>query len=207
MKQELNSRHDWNVFEAFNYIDATNDGFVNHRNIQIFLKNQGYFVPDEQLIAIVRRMDSDADQKVVFNEFQEAFGLPGATGNYTPVPKRSVSPMREYMSSLSRDRSSPLRETIRNTSLKKSVKFDEYSNHQPETRIINSISRKEMASPLRRNATPTRSPINNRDAFLSPERSNFSRTKEYSQNRISLQKSQERSYQNMVKNAVTRRLI
>lgn len=61
MKQQLHSRYDWNVTQAFNYIDSTHDGFINHRNIQIFLKDLGYFVSDQHVIAIVRRLDSDAD--------------------------------------------------------------------------------------------------------------------------------------------------
>lgn len=61
LKQELHTRFDWNMRDAFNYIDVTQDGFINHRNIQIFLKDQGFYANDEHLIAIIRRLDSDAD--------------------------------------------------------------------------------------------------------------------------------------------------
>lgn len=80
----MHQRFDWNLKNAFSTIDITNDGFINHRNIQMFLKNIGFYANDEHLIAIIRRLDSDADQKVIFQEFSESLSLPGAPGNYIP---------------------------------------------------------------------------------------------------------------------------
>lgn len=35
---------------------------LNYKNIQSFLRQQGALATDEQVIAIVRRLDADADQ-------------------------------------------------------------------------------------------------------------------------------------------------
>jgi Ca2+-binding EF-hand superfamily protein len=75
LKTELHSRFDWNPSSVFNFMDATHDGFLNYRNLQLFLKGQGYFATDEELIAIIRRLDADADQKVTYQEFCETFGF------------------------------------------------------------------------------------------------------------------------------------
>jgi Ca2+-binding EF-hand superfamily protein len=61
MKNELHMRFDWNLNHAFSDLDVSNDGFLNHRNIQLFLKEQNFYATDEELIAIVRRLDEDAD--------------------------------------------------------------------------------------------------------------------------------------------------
>lgn len=65
-------RFDWNTLDAYNEIDTTHEGFLNHRNIQTFLRLNGHVASDSELIAIVRRMDSDADQRISFDEFREA---------------------------------------------------------------------------------------------------------------------------------------
>lgn len=49
---------------------------MNHRNILAFLRINGYYATDEEIIAIVRRLDEDADQRVNFSEFALAFEYP-----------------------------------------------------------------------------------------------------------------------------------
>ena len=54
-------RPDYNTLAAFNCIDCTNEGVLNHRNIAQFLRLNGHNASDAELIAIVRRIDADAD--------------------------------------------------------------------------------------------------------------------------------------------------
>ena len=61
LKMDLHSRRDFNLVDAFNTIDMTQDGFLNYNNIRGFLRMNGYPTSDEEIIAIVRRLDGDAD--------------------------------------------------------------------------------------------------------------------------------------------------
>lgn len=67
----MRSRFDWDLNAAFSAVDTTREGFLNSRNIQSFLRQNGHFATDEEIIAIVRRLDADADQIIKFPEFCE----------------------------------------------------------------------------------------------------------------------------------------
>ena len=54
-------RPDYNTLAAFNCIDCTNEGVLNHRNIAQFLRLNGHNASGAEVIAIVRRIDADAD--------------------------------------------------------------------------------------------------------------------------------------------------
>lgn len=117
LKMHLISRHDWDPLKAYNAIDVTNDGYLNHRNIQQFQRNNGHFASDQELIAIVRRLDADADQRVIFQEFCEAVQpivFEDTTMQRTPFDNRGAGPEN----SLDPRKASPLR-----TTNKKSVRF------------------------------------------------------------------------------------
>jgi Ca2+-binding EF-hand superfamily protein len=45
---------------------------MNPDNIRAFLKNNGYYPSEDEVIAVVRRLDTDADCKVSYAEFCEA---------------------------------------------------------------------------------------------------------------------------------------
>ena len=61
IKQSMIYQRDYNTLAAFNCIDGTNEGVLNHRNIAQFLRLNGFNATDAELIAIVRRIDADAD--------------------------------------------------------------------------------------------------------------------------------------------------
>lgn len=60
MKLHLMSRHDWNTQVAFQMCDCHSEGTLSHKSLQTFLKLNGHFASDEEIIAIVRRLDADA---------------------------------------------------------------------------------------------------------------------------------------------------
>lgn len=66
IKVTMKGRYDWNLNAAFCCCDTTQEGFLNGRNIQGFLRMNGHFASDEEIIAIVRRMDADADQIIKY---------------------------------------------------------------------------------------------------------------------------------------------
>lgn len=110
LKRDLNLRYDWTARAAFETIDSLRDYTLNHRNIQSFLRLNGFVATDSEVIAIIRRLDSDGDNKVTLDEFAEA--VRPAVPVPSPVPatssfeetKRASSPLR-------RTAASPLRAT------------------------------------------------------------------------------------------------
>jgi Ca2+-binding EF-hand superfamily protein len=61
---DLTRRHDFSTFACFRSVDDMNEGDVNPDNLRTFFKNNGYYPTEEEVIAIVRRLDLDADCKV-----------------------------------------------------------------------------------------------------------------------------------------------
>ena len=72
MKHELQLRYDWTTRSAFETIDSLREGALNNRNIQSFLKINGFYATESELVAIIRRLDVDADQKITYDEFIDA---------------------------------------------------------------------------------------------------------------------------------------
>eukprot|EP00347_Sterkiella_histriomuscorum_P002829 403366641 len=72
LRVDLNRRHDFSTYACFRIIDDQNEGDVNPDNIRSFIKNNGYYPNEDEVIAIVRRLDVDADCKVNYAEFCEA---------------------------------------------------------------------------------------------------------------------------------------
>jgi Ca2+-binding EF-hand superfamily protein len=104
-KRDVNYRYDWSARSAFDTIDTIREYFLNHRNIQNFLRINGFLATDAEVIAIIRRLDSDGDSRVAFEEFAEA--LRPAVPVPSPVPVSSASNAYEE----SKRSSSPLRRT------------------------------------------------------------------------------------------------
>lgn len=71
MKKVLQSCPDWNVKAAFNLIDSQGQGYVSHPQIYAFLFQNGINATDEELIAIIRRIDASGNGQLEFDEFRE----------------------------------------------------------------------------------------------------------------------------------------
>ena len=70
-KRDLSRRTDWTDQTAFHSIDSARDGFLGFENILAFCRLNGFRPSDSEVIAIVRRMDVDADQRVNNKEFRQ----------------------------------------------------------------------------------------------------------------------------------------
>ena len=158
LSRQLETKPDWNPHSAFRLIDRGCDGLLNYGNIQAFLRDLGHYASDQQVIAIVRRFDSDADQVVRMQEFIEMV---------TPRDRRAVDPSTNLTAVIARGRDSPQRVRIgaggrvspirppggsplRSTAAK-SVHFrDEPSPAKPSILIRKSVSAARIGgSPLR----------------------------------------------------------
>jgi hypothetical protein len=81
--------------------DTNQEGFLSHKGLQVFQRLNGHFASDEEIIAIVRRLDADASQRISYQEFSD--GLRPIYGHIPkpqlerPLPsviRRSQSPFR-----------------------------------------------------------------------------------------------------------------
>ncbi len=107
LKRELNLRYDWTARAAFETIDSLRDYTLNHRNIQSFLRLNGFIATDSEVIAIIRRLDSDGDNKVTLDEFADAVRpavpipspVPATTSSAFEETKRASSPLRRTAAS------------------------------------------------------------------------------------------------------------
>lgn len=104
-KHDLMRRYDWTNSTAFNSIDVLRHGQIEHRDVSEFLKKNGHYATESELIAIIRRLDVDADQKITYDEWCDAI----RPINPPAHSSSSLAPPSSSSSHLSASRSSPLR--------------------------------------------------------------------------------------------------
>ena len=71
LKADLEYRYDYTPLAAFKSLDRHNEGRVHTYTLGSFLRSQGYCPNETELISIVRRIDTDGDAKLTYNEFAE----------------------------------------------------------------------------------------------------------------------------------------
>ena len=69
MKNALLKIPDWNFRGAFNLIDVQREGEINHFNLFAFCNKNGYKASDDDLLAIIRRLDGG--EGVNFDQFHK----------------------------------------------------------------------------------------------------------------------------------------
>lgn len=69
MKYELKGMYDWTDRKAFSTIDSRGTGFLTFDSVLNFCRMNGFRASESEIIAIIRRLDIDADQHVNFEEF------------------------------------------------------------------------------------------------------------------------------------------
>lgn len=111
LKRELNIRYDWSARAAFETIDSLRDYTLNHRNIQTFLRLNGFIATDSEVIAIIRRLDSDGDNKVGLDEFADAVRPAVPIASPIPASTSAFEETKRASSPLRRTAASPLRAT------------------------------------------------------------------------------------------------
>jgi len=67
-------RYDYSTYAAFKSIDRLSEANVNIHNLGQFLKNNGYYATERELLAIIRRIDTDGDAKLSYSEFSDFIG-------------------------------------------------------------------------------------------------------------------------------------
>ena len=111
-KRDLALRYDWTARAGFETVDSLREYVLNHRNIQSFLRLNGFIATDGEVISIIRRIDSDGDNRVTLDEFLDA--LRPAIPLPSPMPSSTLAAYEESKrasSPLRRTAASPLRQT------------------------------------------------------------------------------------------------
>ena len=71
LKRELELRYDFSSLAAYRSIDRYNDGRINTFNLGTFLRSCGHYASETELLAIVRRIDTDGDAQLSYTEFAD----------------------------------------------------------------------------------------------------------------------------------------
>ena len=95
-KFQLINRSDYNNVDGFNAIDRYRTGKVDYESLKMFFRHQASFPYDEELIAILRRIDKDDDGIIRYDEYAEAIEPVDMTLKDTikPTSVRYSSPLK-----------------------------------------------------------------------------------------------------------------
>ena len=69
LKQTLHRCPGWNTLSAFNMVDSQKTGDITHFNLYGFVNLHGFDATDEELIAIIRRIEGRGNGTVDYDEF------------------------------------------------------------------------------------------------------------------------------------------
>ena len=72
LKYNLHNSVDWNTKASFNTIDNNREGLLNNENIRTFLSLNYYEASEDELRAIVRRIERKGTGAIDFDEFRKA---------------------------------------------------------------------------------------------------------------------------------------
>ena len=71
LKRDLEIRYDYSTLSAYRAVDKYNDGRIDTFNLGSFLRGCGHYATETELLAIVRRVDTDGDARLSYAEFAE----------------------------------------------------------------------------------------------------------------------------------------
>lgn len=119
-KRSLSARYDFNLLDAFKLIDRPSTAFITVDKLYSFLRRNGISVFEEDMDAILRRLDTDADGRLSYSEFIEAVLPSEPTYRPSEIPAYRSSPSRRaasprYSSPLKRS-GSPVRSGLLSSS-------------------------------------------------------------------------------------------
>ena len=86
LRHECEVRYDYNLGAAFRSVDKYNDGRIDTFNLGAFLRSQGHYATEKELLSIIRRIDTDGDARLSFPEFSEFMRPVGAAVVERPNP-------------------------------------------------------------------------------------------------------------------------
>ena len=89
LRHDLEVRYDYSLGAAFRSVDRHHQGKIDTHNLGAFLRSVGHFAGEHELLAIVRRMDTDGNCSLSFSEFSD-FMAAGVPAPALPLPVHSL---------------------------------------------------------------------------------------------------------------------
>lgn len=71
LKQEMDATKSFCVKKAFDAIDDWKYGYIDKKNLKSFLRSHNYIASTAECMAVIRRLDLDADARLSREEFYE----------------------------------------------------------------------------------------------------------------------------------------
>lgn len=71
MTYDLERRPDYSPLAVFRCVDRHNDGKIDKRNLNLFFKSNGILLADREILALIRRLDTTADQTIAYEELKD----------------------------------------------------------------------------------------------------------------------------------------
>ncbi len=71
LKRELEYRYDFSPYAAFKTVDRYTEGAITQCNLTTFLRQQGYFPSEREVLSIIRRMDTSCAASVSYSDFSD----------------------------------------------------------------------------------------------------------------------------------------
>ena len=78
IKRDLELRYDYSTYACFRTLDFDNDGVITTFNLMDWLKRNGHYATEREVLAIIRRIDTDGDAKLSYEEFADFLRLSSA---------------------------------------------------------------------------------------------------------------------------------
>jgi Ca2+-binding EF-hand superfamily protein len=92
LKSDLGALLEYSAYSAFSSVERfTRSGVLNTINIGDFLRSQGHFASEPELVAIVRRIDTNGDCNITSSEFAEFMRPLGGVKPTYASPARTAS--------------------------------------------------------------------------------------------------------------------
>jgi hypothetical protein len=71
LKQIMDASKSFDIKKAFLSIDDWNYGYIDKKNLKSFLRKHNYLASNSECIAVIRRLDLDADARLSMPEFTD----------------------------------------------------------------------------------------------------------------------------------------
>lgn len=86
LKRELEICLDYSTMASFRSVDKFNSGVITTVNLGAFMRDHGHFASETELLAIVRRLDTDGDACINYSEWTEFLRTPAPLPGPLPPP-------------------------------------------------------------------------------------------------------------------------
>lgn len=161
LRRELEVRFDYSALSAYRSVDKYNDGNINTCNLGAFLRATGHYASERELLAIIRRIDTDGDARLSYAETAEFLRSSGPSASMSASASVSRARSAERgRRSMAASNSSPMRASspsrVYHSPVRRCTYYYPYCSPVRESPIRCPSPRR---SPVRVSYSPSRKPL------------------------------------------------